>query len=118
MEKNFNPESLIDLLELIGVGALQELVSVFFDEFQDRHGALKQAYHDGSLGEMQQQAHALKSICAGVGLMHLHAVAEQIDLAAKAKNLVEARHHSQQFLADTDVGLSALRGFVADHVTG
>ncbi len=118
MEKIFDPESLIDLLELIGVGALQELVSVFFDEFQDRHGALKQAYHDGSLGEMQQQAHALKSICAGVGLMHLHAVAVQIDLAAKAKNLVEARHHSQQFLADTAVGLSALRGFVADHVTG
>lgn len=118
MEKIFDPESLIELLELIGVGGLQELIAVFFEEFQERHTALKQSYHDGGLEEMQQQAHALKSLCAGVGLMHLHAVAAQIDMAAKAKNLVEARHHSQQFLADTDVGLSALRGFVADHVTG
>ncbi|MBM3602659.1 MAG: hypothetical protein FJX22_02625 [Alphaproteobacteria bacterium] len=116
MTQIFDAECLAELIEVVGVGGLQELMAVFFEEFQERYIALKQGYHDGNLEEMQRQAHALKSLCAGVGLVHLHLVAEQIDMAAKAKNLGEARHHSQQFLADTDVGLSALRGFVADHV--
>ena len=118
MEKVFNPESLIELIETVGLDTLPQLVEIFFDEFQERHIALKHAYQSGNLIEMQQQAHVLKSVCAGVGLTHLQTVAERIDLAAKGNSLSEARHHSQQFLADIDVSLSALRGFIADHAAG
>jgi HPt (histidine-containing phosphotransfer) domain-containing protein len=109
MQAIFIPDVLDNLIDSIGAGCIGNLLEVFVDEFQERCQLLQQASTAKDYPAIKEQIHALKSTCAGVGLMRLQELAQEIETASQLQNWKKTDQSTKQFLHEAYNGLNALK---------
>ena len=67
-----------------------EILGEFLKDASHRIAALKDALNKGDLPAVQRQAHTLKGASANVGALALQEIANQIEVAGEAGNMVKA----------------------------
>jgi len=95
-EAEGTPEIPLDLdrLDQLFKGKLHlqyRLLSMFIQQGQDRIDAIAQAIRTEDFTEIKQQAHALKGSAANAAVLHIPAIAKQLETLALQQNLEDAK---------------------------
>jgi two-component system sensor histidine kinase/response regulator len=83
----------------------KEIIDDFLKQIPDNLFAVKKALKKKDLLLVQREAHTIKGASGNVGALTLQEIAEQIEIASKAKDLVKAG----SFVAKLDTQLEILK---------
>ncbi len=111
--KPADPINYVEVLERIGgdVGFLEELLDIYFVEFQERRSQIEKAIAGEDFGIIQEIGHSLKGASANLSLPELRRVAASLEAAARDRNIEQARQAFVSLL--NECGL--LHDFVRRH---
>lgn len=87
----------------------KEIIGDFLEQIPDRLYAVKKALNNKNLLLVQREAHIIKGASGNVGALTLQEIAQQIEIASEAKDLVKAG----SFIAKLDTQLEILKNKLA-----
>jgi HPt (histidine-containing phosphotransfer) domain-containing protein len=87
----------------------KEIIDDFLKQIPDNLFAVKKALNNKDLLLVQREAHIIKGASGNVGAVALREIAEQIEIAGEAKDLVTAG----SFVAELDTQLKILKNKLA-----
>ncbi len=107
-ESTFDREGLIH--RLMGDEDLaKEIIGDFLEQISDRLHAVKKALNNQNLLLIHREAHIIKGASGNVGALTLQEIAQQIEIASEAKDLVKAG----SFIAKLDTQFEILKNKLA-----
>lgn len=86
-------------------GLAKEIINDFFKQIPKNLMTIKKALNDKDLVTVQREAHIIKGASGNVGALVMQEIAEQIEIAGEAKDLVQA----ESFVAKLDTQLEILK---------
>lgn len=86
-------------------GLAKEIINDFLKQIPKNLMTIKKALNDKDLVTVQREAHIIKGASGNVGALVMQEIAEQIEIAGEAKDLVQA----ESFVAKLDTQLEILK---------
>lgn len=87
----------------------KEIIGDFIEQIPDRLHAVKKALNNQNLLLIHREAHIIKGASGNVGALTLQEIAQQIEIASEAKDLVKAG----SFIAKLDTQFEILKNKLA-----
>ena len=98
-----------ELRGIVGADSMRELLAAFFADTPQQLATLRRALTDGDAPTFERAAHTLKSTSATFGAMAMSALARELELTGKARDLGGAAAKLEGLAAEAVAAETALR---------